>query len=409
MKMDLEKIKNRIRPDEKSILKKVDVFLEKINKELKAKKIEAVAVAGGSIAKGTFIKGDYDVDVFVKFSKKYETGKLSDLLEKCIKKSRPERLHGSRDYFQIKEGGLVFELVPVYDIKSAEEIVNITDASTLHFRWVREQIKKNPNLADEIRLARAFCKANEIYGAESHIRGFSGHVLDILAIYSGGFMELMKNVSSWKEKQVIDFYDVYRGNAIKTLNRAKTESPLILIDPVQPERNASASLSNEMFKKFIEKAKEFLKKPSEEFFKRKKFSLSSIKKKNMIIIEAAALKGKKDVIGSKLMKTFEKIKKQLQINGFGLRESGWRWENKAYFWFVFKKNRISKTYIREGPPIKAKDNVENFKSKHKKTVVKGKRIYAKVERTFTDAKSCLREILRMEDISANFKSAKILS
>ena len=380
-----------------------------IKNEIKEKKVNATAVAGGSIAKGTFLKGDYDVDVFVKFSKKYKTDELSDILEKCIKKFKPERLHGSRDYFQIKEKGLVFEIVPVYDIKSADEIVNITDASTLHFKWVREQIKKNPNIADEIRLARAFCKANGVYGAESYIRGFSGHVLDILAIYSGGFIRLLKNASTWKEKQVIDFYNVYKGNALKELNRAKIDSPLILIDPVQPDRNASASLSEEMFKRFIEKSKEFLKKPSEKFFERKKFSLAEIKKKKAIIVKVSALKGKKDVVGAKLLKAFEKIKKQLEMNGFELKESGWHWDNECHYWLVFKSKKIKKTFVRKGPPIKAKANVENFKSKYKKTFARGNRIYANAERKFTDAKSCLKEILKIQDIKSNFKSAKIIS
>jgi len=406
--MNLEKIKASIRPDEKAIMKKVDGFLEKINSAIKSKKINAAAVAGGSIAKGTFIKGDYDVDIFVKFSKEYATEKLSDILEKCIKKFRPERLHGSRDYFQIRQGKLVFEIVPVYNIKSSDEIVNTTDASTLHFRWVREQIGKNPNLADEIRLARAFCKAQGVYGAESYIRGFSGHVLDVLTIYYKGFESLLKNAAKWREKQVIDFYDVYKGNALKQLNKSKTESPLILIDPVQPERNAAASLSREVFCRLIEKAKEFLKNPSDEFFKGKKFSLPGIRKKRAIIIKVSALKGKEDVIGSKLLKAFEKIRKQLKENGFEPKESGWSWEKDCYYWLVFRSRKIPRTYIREGPPLKAKSNVEDFKSKHKKTFIKGNRVYARAERKFTDAGKCLREILKDREVSKNFKSAKII-
>ncbi|MBW3022630.1 CCA tRNA nucleotidyltransferase [Candidatus Woesearchaeota archaeon] len=406
--MDLEKIKKKLRPDEKPIRKKVDEILKKLNKEIKAKKISAEAVAGGSIAKGTFIKGDYDVDIFVKFSKKYKTDKLADLLEKCIKKFRPERLHGSRDYFQIKVGRLIFEIVPVYNINSADEVVNITDASPLHFRWVREQLEKNPHLADEIRLAKAFCKAQEIYGAESYIRGFSGHVLDIITIYYSSFTNLLKNASRWKEKQVIDFYDVYKGNALKKLNRSKTESPLIVIDPVQPERNASASLSTEIFNKFIAESKHFISKPSEKFFEKEKFSLSKIKKKKAIIIQAAALKGKRDVVGSKLLKAFEKIKTQLKKNGFELKESGWKWNGSAYYWFVFKSKNIPKTYTREGPPVNAKKNAENFKEKHKSTFVKSKRLYAKVEREFTDAKKCLSAVIKSEFLKEYYKSARIL-
>ncbi|MEM4336677.1 MAG: CCA tRNA nucleotidyltransferase [Candidatus Woesearchaeota archaeon] len=407
--MDLEKIKQKIRPDEVVILKRVDSFLKKINEEIKKRKIKATAVVGGSIAKGTFIKGDYDIDIFVKFSKEYPNEKLSDILEKCIKKLKPERLHGSRDYFQIKKKELIFEVIPVYDIKSSNEAVNITDASTLHFKWVKEQIKRNPELKDEIRLARAFCKANGLYGAESYIRGFSGHVIDILTIYYGGFINLLKKASKWKEKEVIDFYNVYKGEALKKLNISKIQSPLIIIDPVQPERNAAASLSREIFYKFIEKANEFIKRPSEKFFEKKKFSLPSIKKKKAIIIKVNPLKGKKDVIGSKLLKAFEKIKKQLEINGFEIKDCGWHWEEEAYYWFVLKNKKISKTYVKEGPPLKSKNNVENFKKKHKKTFVEGKRIYAYAEREFNTAEKLLNWVLKKEDIKKCFRTARIIN
>ena len=137
--------------------------------------------------------------------------------------------------------------------------------------------------------------------------------------------------------------------------------------------------------------------------------MAEIKKKNAVIIKIIALKGKKDVIGSKLLKAFEKIKKQLEMNGFELKESGWHWENEAYYWLVFKNRKIPKTYVREGPPLKAEDNVENFKSKHRKTFVKGNRIYANAERKFTDAKGCIKYILKLDDVKSSFKNAKILS
>jgi tRNA nucleotidyltransferase (CCA-adding enzyme) len=406
--MDLEKIKQRIRPDEKAVWKKAGVFLSKINAFIKKSKIKAIAVIGGSLAKGTFLKGDHDVDIFVKFPKEYETGRLSDILEKILKPLNPERVHGSRDYFIKTDKKMKYEIVPVYDIKNSGEIVNITDASPLHFQWLRKQEEENPELGDEIRLAKAFCKSAGVYGAESYIRGFSGHVLDILVVRYGSFMDFIRDAAKWKKPKIIDIYNVYRGEALRKLNRAKIMSPLVLIDPIQPDRNAAAAMSDEMFLRFIKRARAFLKKPSAQFFEREKFLLKKIKRKNVIILEVAPLSGKKDVVGSKLLHAFESIRKQLETNGFEISNSGWHWDEKAYFWFDLKKMKIPEEYVHEGPPVKAKNNVEQFREKYKKTFVKNSRIYARVDRKITDAKRMVQEILKIDFVRKNFRKARII-
>ena len=163
--MDLKKIIKKIKP------KKIDVqpFLNKVNAELKSNKLNAEAVLGGSLAKDTYLQ-DTDVDIFVKFNLAYKNKDISQLLEKALKKFKPIKVHGSRDYFHIKE----YELVPVLDCKDSSEIMNVTDVSPLHVNWIKKHIK---NKADEIRLVKQFCKANGVYGAESNINGFSGYIL----------------------------------------------------------------------------------------------------------------------------------------------------------------------------------------------------------------------------------------
>ena len=109
---------NKIKPDI-SIKKDVDAFLSSINDSLSKLKIKAIAVAGGSIAKDTNLRNDFDIDIFVKFDVAYKDDDLSMLLEKVlgnVKGLSFERVHGSRDYFQVNNK-LSFEIVPVLDIK----------------------------------------------------------------------------------------------------------------------------------------------------------------------------------------------------------------------------------------------------------------------------------------------------
>lgn len=191
-----------IRPaesDEKKIRILVSDFISRLN--FKLRKFRAEAMMGGSFAKGTTIKKKrYDVDLFVLFK---DNEKLSDKLEKSLRelKVKYSRLPGSRDYFSIdsETSGIKFkiEIVPVFRIKKAEEALNVTDVSMLHVNYIKNKIRKNPKLSDEIRLSKALCYAQNCYGAESHIKGFSGYCLEILTCHYGGFLNLMRNASKW--------------------------------------------------------------------------------------------------------------------------------------------------------------------------------------------------------------------
>ena len=85
-KNTLKKVLSEIKPSKKeadevsSIAKS---FLSSLNSALISKKITAKAVFGGSFAKNSWISGDFDVDIFVKFDLKYKNKDLSSLLS-CV-------------------------------------------------------------------------------------------------------------------------------------------------------------------------------------------------------------------------------------------------------------------------------------------------------------------------------------
>jgi tRNA nucleotidyltransferase (CCA-adding enzyme) len=178
-------------------------FESKLGPQLK--KPGAKFFVGGSLAKQTLVKRDtgYDIDVFLLFpytKYKAKSHEISEILEQIIKTSGLKYiiLKGSRSYFQVKFRNLVLELIPILGIKTAKEALNITDISPLHVSYILKQIKRKPKLADEIKLAKAFCYANDCYGAESYIRGFSGYSLEVLVSHYGSFINLVKAAVKWK-------------------------------------------------------------------------------------------------------------------------------------------------------------------------------------------------------------------
>ena len=392
--------------ERKIILKEVNTFLSKLNSALKRLRIPAKAVLGGSYAKDTWLSGDHDVDVFVCFDLKYRDENLSDMLQRALKSFKFQRVHGSRDYFWVFQKGIKYEIVPVLAIKKAQDAQNITDFSPRHVNWVN---KNGKNLKADIRLVKKFCKAANCYGAESYIRGFSGHVVDILTIHYRGFLPLLKAARNWKPKTVLDCYNVYKSKALLILNKSKIEGPLVLIDPVQPGRNAAAALTLENYQKFVSAAKAFLRQPSNSFFVEKKVDFEKLKKKGVLtVVKVISLKGVEDVAGTKLLKAFEFVRDVL--SDFGIKQAGWSWDKKktGFFWFVLKTPRLQKTFVWEGPPLVIKQHVEKFKKKHKRTFVRKKKIYAYVKRKYLTPEDAVRYALAKRYVRERIKSARVV-
>lgn len=384
----------------------VNSFLTKLNKNLK----DAAAILGGSGAKGTWLSGNYDVDIFVQYNyKKYSprSAELSTYLEPILKKTFPkiklEGLHGSRDYFRLPYDGINFEVVPILKLKKSDEAVNITDVSPLHAKWVNTYTKKTK---DNILLAKQFCKANGMYGAESYIGGFSGYVLEIFITHYGSFEKLLKASQNWKIKEVIDVEKHYpKKDALFHLNQSKLHSPLIVIDPVDKNRNAAAALSLEKMELFRTKAKEYLQKPREELFIKTKKSLEFIQKEAcgnpFVYITLQPSSGKEDVVGAKVRKVFEFIERELEP--FSPLKTGWEMENPAVLYFIVKTAALPETEIKVGPPLKLKDHVAAFKQKYTGTYEENGKIYAKVKREYPTLKEFVAHLLKQKYVKEHIK------
>lgn len=358
---------------------------------------------GGSTAKGTHLAGNFDIDIFVRFKTDHKN--LSDLLELMLTDLDItfERVHGSRDYFTFTQGKYVFEIVPVKYVDSPTQADNVTDMSPLHVQWITKQI--TPELCKAIRLAKQFCKAIQVYGAESYINGISGHVLDILVIYYGGFEALLQAVSNWGEKTILDPENRHE-NVLADLNKAKLISPLIVIDPIDPERNAAAALSKEKYNVFRKCARQFLESPDETYFQLPHFDKALLERKkqydeDLFIIAMTPQKGKKDVVITKILKVFEFLHRHLQLYDFNVRLADWFVDTTAcYLYFFIDKQELSETMEREGPPIDNFQGVERFKEVHKDNVYeKNERLYVTVRRDFTSAEVCLRHLLHNDFVA----------
>jgi tRNA nucleotidyltransferase (CCA-adding enzyme) len=359
----------------KEVLKNIDLDKKEISK-IKKRSQEIVQVLkknsneniilGGSFAKNTLIKKEIqDIDIFIIFENEESTKNL----EKILKKSKidAKKIHGSRDYFQLKENNTIFEFIPI--VKIGKNNKNVTDFSPLHVKYINKKTNKNKELLKEIKLAKHFCIAQEVYGAESYIQGFSGYALELLICYYKNFTNFLKGI------QKDDFIDIEKQfknkkEAFREINQSKLLSPIVLIDPTQKYRNVCAGLNKESLEKLKDSAKKFLRNPSEDFFNLKVFNeadfLKNYKKKGVeiYVLELRTDRENKDIAGTKMKKFFN----------FLLRELGSKEQKILSSEFVYDGGKIAKSYIAiipkefleiVGPKKEMKEAVERFKKARK--------------------------------------------
>jgi tRNA nucleotidyltransferase (CCA-adding enzyme) len=337
------------------------------------------AKIGGSLAKNTLVKKEnQDVDIFVVL----KNGDISKI-ESVVKKKFYEvnLVHGSRDYLRIKEGNILFEIIPIIKFKKPEEAKNITDFSLIHVGYVTKILKKKPKLADEIKLAKAFCVAQKCYGAESYIGGFSGYALEVLVCYYGGFVNFLKKI---KKDRVIDPLKSFKNKdeIMRELNESKLVSPIILIDPTYKYRNVCAGLTKEVLDLFLESSDKFLKRPSADFFRKKEFSESGFldfaKKGKFSVykINFSTNRQEGDIAGTKMKKLFR----------FLIRELEKKEQEVVSYDFIYSEGQEALGYLTvkekniieiKGPSVKMKEAVVKFKKVRKNIVISGGFAFAK--------------------------------
>jgi tRNA nucleotidyltransferase (CCA-adding enzyme) len=361
----------------------VNEFIEKLRKKLSRANIEIFV--GGSYAKGTMVNSKIkDVDIFVRFSKIDEKALklLESALEEICKSDnlKIEIVHGSRNYYRIIKNDFVFEIVPILKIKKPQDSENVTDLSYFHVKYIKSRIDKK--IANEISIAKTFCKAIEVYGAESYIRGFSGYALECLLIHYKSFIKMLNGLAYAEEKEVIDVEKAYRSKkeALLNINESRQQSPIVVVDPVWKERNVTAALSNESFKTFQVAARKFLKSPSKKFFEHNvfnadEFRVNAEKKGNQYIcIELMTDKQAGDIAGTKLKKFSEFLKTKVE-EYFDIQNEKFVYNDKktAYLHLSVKPK---KSILRKGPPTKMQDECAIFRSKYNKIFEQNGRLNA---------------------------------
>lgn len=322
MKQVLNIVRPKLRPSKQEIndLQNASKQIQQRIKKHLPKDVEIGLM--GSVAKGTALKENRDLDMFLLFSDKYkpEEIKTKGILwaKKAMKGFETELNYAQHPYLKVWMPTVKVDIVPSFKIKNNEKLKTAVDRSQLHTVWVNKKITQE--MQDDVRLLKQFLITLGVYGAQSRVEGFSGYLCELLIIKYRSFENLVESASKWS-RPVIDIEGkIGEAQAKKMFEKAS----MIVIDPVDEHRNVSAVVSQTSLSRFIIACRQFCENPTNEFFfakKRyysKKEVLDAIKRRgtHIIIIEFEPPKLVEDILWPQLKKTTHTIISKIEHDEF---------------------------------------------------------------------------------------------
>lgn len=361
MNMILKQAQKLVMPTEK-LQKQKNLIAEQVIKEIQNQvtysQVSGVEIAG-SFAKGTWLPQKADIDIFIKFQTSVSEKEFVELGKKIgfavLKDYKPYVRYAQHPFVEAEIKGTKVNIVPCYDVREGDW-KSAADRSPFHTRFMMNSL--TPHMKNEVRLLKAFLKANDIYGAEIAKQGFSGYVSEVLVLNFGSFENVIREISTLKKGWVI-------GKAVKEF-----DTPITIMDPIDGKRNLGAAISAENVAKFVLVSRAFLRKPSISFFKpskKPKYRPKEIQK-NILVLSFKYKQRSPDIIWGQLKRTATSIATQIEREGFSvLRKATTISENNdAALLFLLEKTKLDQNHVRIGPDFYTAEHVERFIATNKK-------------------------------------------
>lgn len=255
-----DEVLREIRPSEEEIAL-MHTLADRIIAEIDAGG-RAKGMLVGSVARRTCVRGDRDLDIFMMFDPELPREELEQeglALAHTIASRHAASViekYAEHPYVNAIIDGLDIDLVPCYQVCSASSIQSAVDRTPFHNRYVSARIGP---FTDDVLLLKQFVKAGGVYGSDQMTEGFAGYLCELLVLHYQGFARVIAAGASWREGLTID---------IESHQQKEFSDPLVVIDPVDPRRNVSASVSLTKMLEFSELCRGYLESPSRWFFYR---------------------------------------------------------------------------------------------------------------------------------------------
>lgn len=365
------------------------------------------AMMTGSVARGTWVRGDKDIDIFMLFPTEISREELQEkglaaaygVVEKF--QGTSEEKYAEHPYLKAIIEGYDVDLVPCYHVASTAEMKCAVDRTPFHTRYMLDHIG---SLREDVLLLKQFTKGGGVYGSDHMTGGFSGYLCELLILAYGGFTQFIEAASKFRFGEVVDIEGYYPDK--KSIRKIFPE-PLIVIDPTDKNRNVAAALTPTRFSEFMELARDYCAAPHECYFipdaptTMSKQDFAAILEKRGTAMLALSFKTPgyvPDTVVPQLRKTMESVKTQLEAEEFPVhRAEVSMGPDHCIILFELLAATLPKIIVREGPPVWVHENADKFVEKYlgqKDNAgpwIAGDRYFTEVERKYTNAAELLKD------------------
>ncbi|MHA1670083.1 MAG: hypothetical protein ACTSV5_05825 [Promethearchaeota archaeon] len=448
-------ILKEIIPTEKE-LSIINIIIAKLRKILdeKAQQLNIsytkIEPQGSTGVKQTQLKNDFDIDLFIGldyelYKPKYE-GLSRNKLKKASKKDfldlcnnwiikslnlnefhNPRLLYAEHPYVSVDHVidniKIKIDIVIYFDLDlefiKANGPITAVDRSPWHGRFVRDNLTDTQK--NDVRLLKQFFKACHCYGDKSAVgkAGFIGYSAELLIYHYENLQNLFNNFKNLL-RNPLDYYN----RTIKEIRKKPhmRDDALIIIDPIDQNRNVASAISERSYRYCNHQIKEFLKNPKEDMFKIAKIpeyiesKNGDTLRNNFFIIELKNINQEihYTVNRDKLYSLGDSIKSNGEIEPSHAKrfeniefEMYFEDEIEEYNLAIYCSNpKISKSYLRKGPLIKEKSHANKFILKNPNYIEKNGYLWIETKREFTEFIEFLKDFTNLK-LPDNFEIKNI--
>ncbi|QCJ47317.1 CCA tRNA nucleotidyltransferase [Haloprofundus sp. MHR1] len=391
-------VRERIDPDadeRAALAAAVSALRERVEATVADLPVDADAVQVGSTARGTWLSGDRDIDLFVRFPPDLPREELERYGLEVGRAVLPggHEEYAEHPYVKGDFEGFDVDLVPCYAVPEATDIQSAVDRTPFHNAYLDARLD---DLRGDVRVFKRFLKGIGAYGSDLRTKGFSGYLSELLVLELGGFVPLLRAAADWHPP--VEFDPENHG-------RATFDDPLVVVDPTDPERNVAAVLSAANVARLQHYARDLLADPREELFfppDERPYSRVDVREQlsrrgtHPVAVVFDAPNVVEDQLYPQLEKSLSGVVSELDRRGFDpLRATAMADGRAALFveCSVAERSRVSR---HDGPPVAVREHARGFFEKYERDAdvygpfIDGDRYVVEREREFTTPEALLR-------------------
>jgi len=326
----------------------------------------------GSYARDTWLSGEADLDIFATFPPTMERQEWTEKVLPAIRKGIPAKTvdrYAEHPYLEFHIDGIRVNVVPCYSVEKGQW-KSATDRTPYHTEYMREHLR--PEMRLEARLLKRFLKGIRSYGAEIRVGGFSGMLVETLILHYKSFLDTLVQASKWKP---VIFLDLEKPTSSKESSHRAPGSPLVVIDPVDPNRNLAAAVRDDKLWGFVAASRELQNNPGRWYFfpprpkprtKSEFAKLFDNQGRDIVAISFEHSRIVPDVLWGQLLKVENSLVELMVRQDFHpVRSTVWSDESRSNTILVELESwTLPGVQMRQGPPVSKQDDSQGFLDRH---------------------------------------------